>query len=39
MKHKIDLEIKNNHFLAKAATEIKIYKTPKIILTYIKSLK
>jgi len=33
------MKIKNNHFLAKAVAEIKIYKTPKIILTYIKSLK
>jgi len=33
------MKIKNNHFLAKAATKIKIYKTPKKILTYIKNLK
>jgi len=33
------MKIKNNHFLAKAVAEIKIYKTPKKILTYIKNLK
>jgi hypothetical protein len=30
---------KNNNFLAKSVAEIKIYKTPKKIIYYIKTIK